>query len=105
MQIKNNLQNLGGYTKLEQAEKNNAARIKAERGDSAQASTSSGDTSTVSTEAKLRAEAYSSAISTPDARTEKVDAIKALVNNGEYQIDTKKIALKLLREDSELLGL
>lgn len=104
MQIKNNLQNLGNYTKLDQAGKSNTARAKADSS-SATTSISSGDTSTVSTEAKLRAEAYSSAISTPDARTEKVDAIKALVDNGEYQIDTKKIALKLLREDAELLGL
>ena len=105
MQIKNNLQNLGNYTKLDQTEKNSAARLKNEKTSSLSASTTSGDTSTVSTEAKLRAEAYSSAISTPDARAEKVDSIKALVNSGEYQINTKEIALKLLREDAELLGL
>ncbi len=105
MQIKTTLQNLGNYTKLDQAEKNKATRANAERSNAAASSSASGDTSTVSAEAKLRAEAYTSAISTPDARAEKVDAIKALVDNGEYQIDTKKIALQLLREDAELLGL
>lgn len=105
MQI-TNLYGLNSYTKLEQSEKNNQARLERER-KSADTGTSrsSGDHSTLSDEAKLRAEAFSSAMAAPETRTEKVAAIKARLDSGEYTIDTKQIALKLLSEDAELLGL
>lgn len=104
MQIKNTPAYLDPYTKLEQTEKSKAARFAAERKND-EAATSSGDTRTLSTEGKLHAEAYSMALNSPDARAEKVARLKELVDNGEYTIDTKQIALNLLREDTELLGL
>ena len=105
MQIKN-LYGLDQYSKLEQTDRNNQARAERERRASAAApQQTSGDKSTVSEEARLRAEAYSSAVAAPETRADRVAAIKALVDNGEYQIDTKQIALKLLQEDAELLGL
>jgi len=105
MQIKN-LPGFDQYSKLEQAERNNQARVEKERKASASRSQSSGgDKSTVSDEARLRAEAYTSAINTPETRAERVASIKSQVESGEYVIDIKDIALKLLREDSELLGL
>lgn len=105
MQIKN-FQNLDPYAKMEQSERNESLRLKSERRNVESETSSSGaDKSTVSSEAKLRAEAYTSALASPDARSEKVSGIKAQVDNGEYTIDTKKIALKLLQEDAELLGL
>lgn len=105
MQIKN-LHGTDPYSKLEQAERNNQARTERERKAAASSSqSSSGDRSTVSDEARLRAEAYTSAINTPETRAEKVASIKAQVESGEYVVDTKEIALKLLKEDAELLGL
>ena len=105
MQIKN-LQGLDQYSKLEQADRNNKARGERERKAAASsAQSSSGDKSTVSNEARLRAEAYASAANSPETRAEKVAAIKAQMESGEYVIDTKDIALKLLKESGELLGL
>ena len=105
MQIKN-LQGLDQYSKLEQADRNNQARAERERRAAASsAQAASGDKSTVSNEARLRAEAYTSAVNAPETRAEKVAAIKAQVDSGEYVIDTKDIALKLLKENGDLLGL
>lgn len=104
MQIKNTPGYLDPYSKLEQTEKNKAARLSAER-KNGEAATNSGDTQTLSAAGKLHAEAYSMALNSPDARAEKVARLKELVDNGEYTIDTKQIALNLLKEDTELLGL
>ena len=105
MQIKN-LYGLDPYAKLEQSEKNNQVRLERERRNAGSGpARSSGDRSTVSDEARLHAEAFSTAMSAPESRAEKVAAIKARVENGEYAIDARQIALKLLSEDAELLGL
>lgn len=90
MQIKNTPGYLDPYSKLEQAEKNKAARLSAER-KNGEAATNSGDTQTLSAAGKLHAEAYSMALNSPDG-AEKVARLKELVDNGEntWTIDTKK---------------
>lgn len=103
MEIKNYLKNLDPYrTKLEQAEiqpKRGATRKEGET-----ASSTQGDRVSLSDEAKLRTEAYSAALAAPDVRQEKVDALKSKVESGEYQVDSRAVAEKLLKEEQDLFG-
>lgn len=103
MEIKNYLKNLDPYrTKLEQSElqaKRNAARKESDAASSPQ-----GDRVSLSNEAKLRTEAYSAALAAPDVRQEKVDALKSKVESGEYQVDSRAVAEKLLKEEQDLFG-
>lgn len=100
MEINNLLGKLGPYdqTRIDKANED-AAKAKKEQA----AARSAGDRISFSDEAKLRTEALSAATSTPDVRREKVAAIKARIESGEYEIDTRKIAQKMVEEDLELL--
>ena len=99
MEINNVLKNLDPYVKAEQSEASGAdkARRRAEL-----SRPDSGDRASVSSEAKLRAEGYSAALGAPEVRAEKVEALKAKIAAGDYQIDPHKIAEKMLQEDAEL---
>ena len=101
MEIHKTLNGLDTYqAKLEKAEAE--AKIKREKtakgGDSGES-----DTVSLSAEAKLRTEAHRTAANTQDIRPEKVAEIKAKIANGTYEIDSRKIAEKLVKEDLELL--
>lgn len=61
-------------------------------------SASKRDRVSVSDEAKRRAAADSSTVEEP-IRREKVEEIKALIANGEYEINTGKIAKRIVQED------
>lgn len=102
MEIKNLLNGLGQYekTKLEKSE-NEPVRSKK---DSGAAESKKGDTVQFSDEALLRTEAYKSASSAADVRRDKVEALKAQIANGTYQVDSRKIAERMLSEDAEFLG-
>ena len=103
MEIKNYLKSLDPYrTKLEQAELQ--SKRSAARKESDAASSSQGDRVSLSNEAKLRTEAYSTALAAPDVRQEKVDALKSKVESGEYQINSRTVAEKLLKEEQDLFG-
>ncbi len=99
MEINNVLKNLDPYVKAEQSDQVNAekSRRRAElrRPDS-------GDRASVSPEAKLRAEGFSAALAAPEVRAERVDALKAKIAAGDYQIDARNIAEKMLKEDADL---
>ena len=101
MEIKTVLKNLDPYIKAEQNESvhSDKALRKAElkRPDA-------GDRASVSPEAKLRAEGYSAALSAPEVRAEAVAALKAKIASGDYQIDVRNIAEKMLKEESELFS-
>ena len=101
MEIRNVLKNLDPYLKAEQSEsaQSDKARRRADlkRPDA-------GDRASVSPEAKLRAEGYSAALSAPEVRAEAVAAIKAKIASGDYQIDVRNIAEKMLKEESELFS-
>ena len=101
MEIKSLLKNLEPYVKAEQSESVSAdkARRKAES-----SRHDAGDRASVSPEAKLRAEGYSAALSAPEVRAEAVAAIKAKIASGDYQIDVRNIAEKMLQEESELFS-
>jgi negative regulator of flagellin synthesis FlgM len=66
--------------------------------------TSSADRVTLSDDAKLVSQAATEATNTSDVRTDKVASLKAQVDAGTYQPDSKKIAEKMLTMESDLFG-
>lgn len=102
MEIKNTLGQLDPYrARLEKTEKEqNAARASKDT----KGASSQGDRVSLSPEAKLRTETYTAAMNAPEVRQQKVDAIKAQVDTGTYQVDSKKVAEKLLQEEPGLFG-
>lgn len=99
MEIKNYLVGLDTYqAKLE---KSDTGKAKAEKRSSADTQ-AKGDRVSVSNEARLRTEAYRTALNAPEVRQEKVNAIKARVDAGEYQIDSHRVAEKLIKEEAEM---
>ena len=102
MEIKKMLTELDPYQK--KLEKGGQAE--ARRGREAEGSTkgSSGDKVSLSSEAKLRTEAHQAAQSAPDIRWDKVEAIKAKLASGEYEIDNRNVAEKILREEMDLFS-
>lgn len=103
MEIKNNLNPLDPYTqaRLTGATHANQAASRAAANAPAPAR-ESGDRVSLSPEAKLRTEAFSTAMSAPEVRAEKVAALKARVESGEYQVDSAAVAAKLLQEEPGL---
>lgn len=102
MEIKNSLTQFDTYrAQLDKTEKDAAARSAKETKNAP----AKGDRVSLSPEAKLRTEAYSAAMSAPEVRQAKVDAIKSRVDSGEYQMDSRKVAEKLLQEEPGLFGL
>jgi len=61
-----------------------------------------GDKVSFSDEGRLRTEAYKEAMNAPEVREDKVAAIKAQIASGEYEIDSKKIAEGILRDEIDL---
>ncbi|ABB37439.1 Anti-sigma-28 factor FlgM family protein [Oleidesulfovibrio alaskensis G20] len=101
MQIKNLLNKLDPYqAKLEKADSKNTGDARRKSGDSS----SGGDRVSLSNDARLRTEAYTGALSTPEIRHEKVAEIKDRIASGEYRIDSKDIARKLLRDETDFLA-
>ena len=77
------------------------------RGKNAESSRSSGSTAdrvTLSGDAILVSVATRSAQEAPESRADRVATLKAQVEAGTYQPDSKKIAEKLLTMESELFG-
>lgn len=101
MEINNRVNGLGTYEKAK-LDKTERERLKSKE-DSSGEVTSNRDTVNISDEALLRTEALQTATSAPDVRRDKVEAIKAQIANGEYTIDTRKIAANLIRDDMQLL--
>ena len=62
------------------------------------------DRVTLSGDAKLVSLAASQAKEAPEVRSERVAALKAQVQSGTYQPDSKKIAEKMLTMESDLFG-
>lgn len=61
-----------------------------------------GDRISVSTDAMLRTDAYKVATNSPDVRQEKINAIKERVDSGNYKIDNRRIASKLVQSEVAL---
>ena len=63
-----------------------------------------GDRVSLSSSALMHTVAHAAANRAPEVRQEKIDAIKERLANGEYTIDSKNIAKKLLESDALLAG-
>ena len=63
-----------------------------------------GDRVSLSPSALMHTTAHAAATKAPEIRQEKVDGIKERLANGEYTIDSKHIAKKLLENDALLAG-
>lgn len=102
MDIKKLVTSLGGYdpARAEKTEADNRARRLAK----ATVEPRKGDTVSLSEDARLRTDAYSAAMGSGDIRHDKVAEIKARIAAGEYVIDTRKIAQKVVAEDIEFFG-
>ncbi len=101
MEIKHILsKEMDSYAKLERTRTVHAEELSRKNA----ASTQSGDRATVSAAAKLRGEAFAAALSAPDTRSAKVDDLRAQVENGTYQVDSRNIAAKILEEERRILG-
>jgi len=62
------------------------------------------DTISVSFAGVLHTTALSTAMNTGDVRPDKVDAIRESLDNGTYVIDSRKIATKLVQDESAIFG-
>ena len=96
MEIKNNLHNIDPYNKTKIKSPSNKT---ANRGNAIAPVAITGDRVSVSPEARLQAEAFTAAMSAPDVRLDKVAALKAKVESGEYTPDSKAIAARLLEQE------
>lgn len=96
MEIKNNMNRLDPCLNRLQAEKGEG-RAAAEKAGAA----ASADTVQIQSPG-LKATVEAAAMSAPDARENRVAAIKASLADGTYQIDNRAIAEKLLQEAGDL---
>ncbi len=105
MDIKKILNGLGPYdqSKLEKAR---AEKLKEQRetGSGAKEPVAAGDKVSISGEAQLRTEAYTSATGASDIRHDKVAEIKAKIAAGEYEMNTRKIAENIVKEDLDFFS-
>ncbi len=84
---------------------NRAANIASSARSSATSTVSKqSDTVSISPDVGLRNTAMNTALQSPNVRQEKVDALKEKVASGEYNIDNRKIANKLVMSEKALLG-
>jgi negative regulator of flagellin synthesis FlgM len=102
MEIKKMLTELDPYQK--KLEKGGQADARRGRAAEDSAKSAGGDKVSLSSEARLRTEAHQAAQAAPDIRWDKVEAIKAKLASGEYEMDNRNIAEKILREDLDLFS-
>ncbi|MBG0776854.1 MAG: flagellar biosynthesis anti-sigma factor FlgM [Desulfovibrionaceae bacterium] len=99
MEITKMMSGLDPYRQQAKVEKTDADSARAKN---AKGSSGSGDKVSLSAEARQRTEAYKEAMSAPEVRREKVEVLKAQVESGEYQVDSRKIAENMLKDDLDL---
>ncbi len=99
MEIRNILsKEMDGYAKLERLQ--TSRQEEAARKPAAAAR----DRATVSSEARIRGEAFSSALSAATVRYDRVNELRSQLEKGEYSIDPRAIAEKMLGDDRLFLG-
>ncbi len=105
MDIKNIFGINQGYGQSRVSRSNSGETSSVSRGASEEASSgSSSDKVTLSGDARLVSLAATTAKESPDTRSDRVAELKAQVEAGTYQPDSRKIAEKMLTMDSELFG-
>lgn len=105
MEIKNSLYPLDPYnqTKLNNATQADQTQTSGRSAANVPAVKAEGDRVSFSPEAKLRTEVFSVAMNAPAMRADRVAALKAQVESGQYAVDSKAVASKLLQEEPGLL--
>lgn len=100
MEIKNTLLKQFDPYRSKIDAKNDAASARS-RGEASQAS-AQGDRVSLSSSALLHTVAHAAASKAPEVRQEKIDSIRERLFAGEYTIDSKDIAQKLLESEALL---
>ncbi|GFK92694.1 hypothetical protein NNJEOMEG_00520 [Fundidesulfovibrio magnetotacticus] len=91
-------------SKVEKGEESTAsAKVEKAKAKARSQSSGSGDRVSVSGDAKLVAEAAKAAQESPDIRVERVEALRAQVQSGTYNLDSRRIAQKLVESDLDFL--
>lgn len=93
-----------GQSRLGRSESGESASTSRTKGSSSTDQGSGSDRVTLSDSAKLVSLASREAQNASDVRADKVAALKAQVQAGTYQPDSKKIAEKMLTMDADLFG-
>jgi len=101
MQIKNLIEGLNPYGLNKKVQ--GTGQSESGGGSKKAGSNQSSDKVNLSSEAKLRASAYSEAANAADVREDKVAALREQVRNGTYVINDRKTAENLVRDDLELI--
>lgn len=104
MEIKNSLLKQVDPYRSTIESKSDAASGRARGAGEAAPSSAQGDRVSLSPSALMHTTAHAAASRAPEVRQEKVDSIKERLANGEYTIDSRKIAKKLLETDALLAG-
>lgn len=104
MEIKNSLlKNVDPYRATLDAKAEAVSQRARGQGENA-AQPPAGDRVSLSSEALLQSAAREAASAAPDIRQDKVEAIKQRVDGGEYPVDARRIAEKLVRSEGLLAG-
>jgi len=104
MEIKNSLvRNLDPYQAKVEKEAADAAAGRA-KGAALQPQPAQGDRVSLSDSARLHTAAHTEIAHAPEVRREMVDAIKERVDSGEYTVDARRVAEKLVQEEALLAG-
>ena len=102
MEIKNTLlKQLDPYRSKIDAKTEAASARPHGAGETSQAS-AQGDRVSLSSSALLHTVAHTTASKTPEVRQEKIDSLRERLSSGDYTIDSKNIAKKLLESDAFL---
>lgn len=102
MEIKKLLTGVGAYEQ-QALDKTGAKKIdKAKRGATSATCCSGNDSVSISDDARLLGVANAESRAAPDVRRERVEQLKAEVQAGTYQVDSRAVADNLVRDDLEL---
>ena len=104
MEIKNTLLKQVDPYRTTIDSKKDAAAGRARNSGEAAGGAAQGDRVSLSPSALMHTAAHAAAAKAPEIRQEKVDGIKERLANGEYTVDSKHIAKKLLENDALLAG-
>ena len=104
MEIKKILGGAGPYAQSKVGKGEDSGAVQAAKARAkAKSGTASGDRVSVSSDAKLVAEAAQQAADSPDVRSDRVEALKAQVQAGDYKPNPHQIAAKMVESDLEFL--
>lgn len=102
MEIKNTLMRGVDPYRTQQLDKGATAAQKSRTSTEQAAAAPSGDRVSLSASARLHTAARGEVMNAPEVRQEKVSALKEQVSSGEYTVDARKTAEKLLQSEAFL---